>query len=148
MGATPLLKIVPKWLIIFVCILAFDACSTDIGPSEAELKERWEMQNVLPTDYKSDLLAFLRTYLNDPSGVHDAGVSAPQLKPFGPGSRYVACVRFNPRSGDGKYQGVKEGAAIYVSGKLDRFLDRTRDLRDFCKDAIYAPFPELEKLSR
>jgi hypothetical protein len=133
---------------IFVGILAFGGCSTDIGPSEAELKSRWETQNIVPTDYKGDLLAFLRTYLNDPSSVRDAGVSTPQLKPFGPGPRYVACVRFNARSSGGNYQGMKEGAAIYVSGTLDRFLDRARDVRDFCKDATYVSFPELEKLSR
>ena len=49
---------------------------------------------------------------------------------------------------DGKYAGFKDGAAIYVSGKLDRFLDGPKDVHDLCKDAVYAPFPELETLAR
>ena len=41
-----------------------------------------------------------------------------------------------------------DGAAIYVSGKLDRFLDAAKDVRELCKEVAYAPFPELEKLTR
>jgi hypothetical protein len=60
----------------------------------------------------------------------------------------VACVRYNARNSDGKYLGSKDGAAIYVAGKLDRFFDTPRDMRDLCKDATFAPFPELERLTR
>ena len=35
---------------------------------------------------------------------------------------------------DGKYPGSKDGAAIYVAGKLDRFLDTPKDVRELCKD--------------
>jgi hypothetical protein len=90
----------------------------------------------------------LRTYLNDPSNVRSASVSQPQLKYIGPGDRYVSCVRFNARNSDGKYLGSKDGAAVYVSGKLDRFLDTAKDVRALCKEVAYAPFPELEKLTR
>src|SRR5690349_17244656 len=114
-----------------IVLAGLGGCTTDIGPSEAELKAHWEAQNVFPAGYKDDLLAFMRTYLNDPAHVRDAGASVPQLKTVGPGPRYVACVQFNARSGDGKYQGLKEGAGIYVSGKLDRFLDKSSDVREF-----------------
>ena len=124
-------------------------CATpDLGPSPAELKARWEAQNVYPQDYKADLIAFLRTYLNDPSHVRSAAVSQPQLKYIGPGDRYVACVRYDARNTDGKYLGSKDGAAVYVSGKLDRFLDTPREARELCKEVAYAPFPELERLTR
>ena len=46
---------------------------------------------------EQDLLAFLRTYLNDPTQVRDTGVTQPALKRAGPGDRYVACVRYNSR---------------------------------------------------
>jgi hypothetical protein len=129
--------------------LALGACaSDDIGPSAAELRARWEAQNVFPQGYKSDLTAFLRTYLNDPTNVRGAAVSVPQLKSAGPGQRYVACVRYNARNTDGKYIGSKDGAAVYVSGKLDQFVDTPRETRELCKDVSYAPFPELEKLTR
>ena len=128
--------------------LLLAACTTDVGPSEAELKAQWEAQNVVPQNYKQDLLAFMRTYLNDPTHVRDASVSQPVRKTVGSGERYVACVRYNARNSDGKYLGPKEGAAIYVSAKLDRFLDTPRETRELCKDAAYAPFPELQKLQR
>lgn len=133
------------------CGLAFllaGCASDDMGPSSAELKARWEAQNVYPASYKADLLAYLNTYLNDPSHVRTAAVSSPFLKSAGPGDRYIACVRYNARNSDGKYMGSKDGAAIYVSGKLDRFIDAPRDVRALCKDAAFAPFPELEKLAR
>src|SRR5690349_20327420 len=98
-------------------------CTTEVGPSRDELKAKWESENVFPQAYKQDLLAYLRTYLNDPSHVRGAAVSQPQLKYIGPGDRYVACVRYNARNTDGKYQGSKDGAAVYVAGKLDRFFD-------------------------
>jgi hypothetical protein len=136
-----------RWLAIAATLLVA-ACTTDVGPSEAELKAQWEAQNVLPQTYQQDLLAFLRTYLNDPTHVHGASVSPPTRKNFGPGERYVACVRYNARDSDSKYTGIKVGAAIYASAKLDRFLDTARYTDELCKDAAYAPFPELQKLQR
>ncbi len=126
-------------------------CTTDIGPSQAELKQTWEDQNVYPAGYKTDLLAFMRTYLNDPSHVRNASASQPQLKLLGPnerGQRYVVCVRYTARTTEGKYTTPKEGAASFISGKLDRFFDVPLYVRGLCKDAAYAPFPELEKLAR
>jgi hypothetical protein len=122
-------------------------CTTDVGPSPAELKAQWDAQNVFPQNYKNDLMAFLRTYLNDPTHVRNASVSQPVLKQVGPGERYVACVRYNARV-DGKYASVKDGVATYVSGKLDRYFSTPQDVKEFCKDAVYAPFPELETLTR
>src|SRR6476659_8622632 len=116
-------------------------CTTEIGPTSAELKARWDAENIYPQNYRQDLLAYLRTYLNDPSHVRGAAFSQPQLKYIGPGDRYVVCVRFNARNTDGKYQGSKDGAAIYVAGKLDRFFDVPREVRELCKDAAFAPFP-------
>jgi hypothetical protein len=129
--------------------LALGGCaSDDLGPSPAELRARWEAQNVYPQTYKDDLLDFLRTYLNDPSHIRDAGVAPPALMDVGPGKRYVACVRYNARDNQGHYSGVKVGAATYVSGKLDQFIDHGPQLKTMCKDAAFAPFPELAKLTR
>jgi hypothetical protein len=128
--------------------VALGGCATETGPSASELKARWDAQNIFPQGYRQDLLAFLRTYLNDPSHVRSASVSQPQLKYIGPGDRYVACVRYNARNSDGKYVGSKDGAAIYVAGKLDRVLDTPKDVRELCKEAAFVPFPELERLTR
>ena len=117
-------------LLASLAAAALAGCTTDIGPTSAELKARWEAQNIYPQNYRQDLLAFLRTYLNNPTQVRAAAVSQPQLKYIGPGDRYVSCVRFNARNSDGKYVGPKEGAATFVSGKLERFFDTPRELRE------------------
>jgi hypothetical protein len=128
-----------------------------ISPSAAELRQRWSAEyRRRPT---ADLIAFLRTYLNDPTHVRGATVSQPQRKTVGPGERYVVCVRYTERNSEGRYAEPKEGAATFVSGKLDRFFDVTKgkidrsvdlpvEARELCKDAVFAPFPELEKLTR
>jgi hypothetical protein len=151
---------------VVVAVLGLSACTTDLGPTQAELRANWDAQNVSPQNYKNDLLAFLRTYLNNPTGVRSASVSAPALKKVGPGERYVVCLRYNARDTFGKYAGPKEAAAVFVSGKLDRFAElarerpdageaegavsaeRPRAPRELCKDAVFAPFPELEALRR
>jgi len=135
-------------LVALVLAGVLAGCTTNIEPSASELKARWDAENVYPQRYRQDLLAFLRTYLNDPSHVRSAAVSQPQLKYISPGDRYVACVRYDARNTDGKYLGSKDGAAVYVGGKLDRFLDTPREVRELCKEVAYAPFPELERLTR
>jgi hypothetical protein len=135
-----------QWLAL-AAVLVVGGCATEVGPTPAELKAQWEAQNVFPQNYKADLMAYMRTYLNDPTHVRGAAVSQPQLRTVGPGERYVACIRYDARV-DGKYAGSKDGAATYVSGKLDRYLDAPIEVRELCKDAAYAPFPELETLTR
>jgi len=135
-------------LAAIMAAVACAGCTTEVGPSQAELKANWEAQNLVPQGYKQDLIAYMRTYLNDPTGVRGASVSQPQRKEVGPGDRYVVCVRFTERKSDGKYGTPKEGVAVYVSGKLDRFFDTQSAVKELCKDATYAPFPELEALKR
>ena len=136
-----------RWLAL-LAVLLVGGCATEVGPSEAELKAQWEQQNVFPQNYKADLMAFLRTYLNDPTHIRGAAVSQPQRKNVGPGERYFTCVRYNARKSGGQYAGAKDGVAIYLSGKLDRFFDTPKEVREICKDAAYEPFPELETLTR
>lgn len=138
------------WMLLAAAllVLAASGCTTDVGPTPAELKATWESQNTPPQGYKQDLLAYMRTYLNDPSGVRGAAVSPPTLKDFGPGQRYMTCVRYTERKSDGKNGPQKEGVAMFVSGKLDRYFDTPRETREICKDAVYAPFPEMEAIKR
>ena len=147
-----MLRLGMRWLAqsaVLAAALALGGCaSNEVGPTPAELKANWNAQNIVPQGYKSDLMAFLRTYLNDPSRIRDASVATPMLKFMGPGERYVVCVRYNERKSDGKYAGVKEGFATFVSGKLDRFFDVPKEVREMCKEAAYAPFPELQTMSR
>ena len=128
--------------------IALAGCARDVGPTAEELKARWEAQNVYPEGYRSDLLAFMRTYLNDPTRIRGAAVSRPERKPLGQGDRFVACVRYSERKDGGTYGPPKDGAASFVSAKLDRFFDAPLEVKALCKDAVLEPFPEMEKLSR
>jgi hypothetical protein len=101
--------------------------------------------NIFPANYKTDMLSFLQTYLIDPTGIRDAALAPPVLKPFGTQSRYVVCVRYNARDGDKKYLGGTEKVAIYFGGKFNQFVDATPEL---CGGAPYQAFPELLALKR
>ena len=100
--------------------------------------------NVYPDNYRAEILAYQRSYLNDPTGIRGAGIAQPALKSVGSAERYVVCVRFNAKNATGAYAGVRDHLAIFLAGKLDQ-MGATRDQ---CRDATYEPFPELERLSR
>lgn len=98
-----------------------------------------------PNNYRSELLAFMRTYLNNPVGVHDAAMAEPVQRDVSGKTRYVSCLRFAARESDGSYREPQERAILYVNGRLDRMIEKTAEI---CSGAVYSPFPELEKLTR
>lgn len=101
--------------------------------------------NVAPINYKSEILAYLRTYLNNPVGVREAYITEPSLITVGGTQRYVSCLRFNAKNSVGKYEGSKDRVVAFLSGRFDTLaLARGEQ----CKDANWQPFPELEKLRR
>ena len=103
--------------------------------------------NAYPANYKADILAAMHAYLNNPTGVRDAAISEPALKTIGNASRYMACVKFNAkRDGGNDYAGSKEVAAVFQVGRFDRFIEMTKETKDLCAGAVYAAFPELQKL--
>jgi hypothetical protein len=111
-------------------------------------RERAEQANTTPPiSYRSDITAFMRTYLNDPTRIRDAAVSEPGLKDFAGASRYVVCLRYNARNSNGQYAGAKDSLVLFRDGRLDRIVDNVM-AREACKDAAYQPFPELEQLTR
>lgn len=97
-----------------------------------------------PTNYRSELLAFLRTYLNDPRSVGDAAIAQPAQRKVGGRLRYVTCLRYSSRKADGTYTPAKERAVLYIDGRLDRMIE---EVEDICAGSTYAAFPEMEKLS-
>lgn len=125
--------------LLFGAMLVLDGCAqTQRSADDSDI-------NVYPTRYKSEILAAMHAYLNDPTGIREPGVSEPMLKSVGNGTRYLVCVRFNGRQRGNEYAGVKEIGAVFVAGRFDRFAEAVREQ---CTGAAYAPFPELGKLSR
>lgn len=98
-----------------------------------------------PTDYRSEILAFMRSYLNNPVGVHDAAMAEPVQRTVGGRLRYVSCLRFSAAGSDGSYRPARDRAIVYIDGRLDRIMENAGEP---CAGASYAPFPELEKMSR
>jgi hypothetical protein len=126
-------------------------CGTSGEPTQADLRATWEGRNVAPVNYKADILAYMRTYLNDPSGVRNAAVSAPARKviPGDPADRFTSCVRYTAKTSTGQYGAQKTGFAVYANGKLDRFIETpVLVVREVCREAAFAPFPELQQLKR
>jgi hypothetical protein len=98
-----------------------------------------------PNDYRPQLLAFLKTYLNNPDGVRDAAMADPVQRTVGGRVRYINCLRFSARDSDGGYRDPRERAVVYVDGRLDHVIEKAGEL---CAGSTYAAFPELEKLTR
>ena len=98
-----------------------------------------------PNDYRPQLLAFLKTYLNNPDGVRDAVMAGPVQRTVGGRLRYVSCLRFSARDSDGNYRDARERAVVYVDGRLDHVLEKAGEL---CAGSAYAAFPDLERLTR
>lgn len=98
-----------------------------------------------PNNYKGEILLFMRTYLNNPVGVRNAVMAEPIQRVVGGRLRYVSCLRFSPRDSDGNYAEPRERAILYVDGRLDRIIENASEP---CAGAVYAPFPDLEKMAR
>jgi hypothetical protein len=127
--------------LLFASTLTLSACTIghlfeDSNPASTDAR---------PTNVKSDILAMLRVYLNDPIQIRDAAISEPMLQPIGKRERYVVCLRFNAKKGNGEYAGTKEYLSVFAGGRLDQFLEAKREQ---CSVAVYQPFPEAETLTR
>jgi hypothetical protein len=130
---------------LIIGALALSACAGSL-PKTGEAGGD-EGINAYPTNYKTDILAAMHAYLNDPTGIRDAGIAEPVLKTTGAYSHehFTACVRFNPKKSATVYEGTKEVAAVFIAGRFDQFVETPKGL---CAGTVYAPFPELEKLAR
>jgi hypothetical protein len=133
-----------RWAAILVAAAISACASYSDEPTPEAQRADWEARNAYPQNYKSEVMSYLRIYLNDPSSVRDAFISPPELKPMGLGNRFMSCLRFGSSDVSA---GARDGAdhlVVFVAGKLDSF----RDAKGQCASAAYVPFPELEHLTR
>jgi hypothetical protein len=131
---------------ILLLPLALAACASD-GENSGPISyvgDRDTADQPFPANYRDQLLAFLKTYLNNPIGVRDAAMAEPMQRTVGGHPRYVSCLRFSARDADGSYSKARDHAVVYVDGRLDHVVEKPGDI---CAGAVYAPFPELEKLT-
>jgi len=127
--------------LLLLAVLA--GCQTDDAGSSLSLSSDSNAEQPYPINYKSEMLAFLHTYLNNPVGVREAVIAEPVQRTIGGRTRYVSCLRFSERQSDGTYRDRRDQAVLFVNGRLDRMLSNAGDQ---CLGAVYAPFPELEEM--
>jgi hypothetical protein len=130
-------------LLLLPISLAACADSDDRGISFSD--DRGTANQPYPANYKAEVLAFIRTYLNDPVGVREASMAEPVQRTVGGRLRYISCLRYNARESDGSYRSSRERGVVYIDGRLDRIIE---NVSEACAGAAYAPFPEMEKLTR
>jgi hypothetical protein len=131
-----------------VAALAFSLALTGCNSEWIGARDRAITANTTPPgpSYKAEVVAFMRTYLNDPTGVKDAFISEPALRSLESVDRYSLCLRYTARKGPGQpYAASKDSLVLFREGRLDRIIDAAREA---CKDAAYQPFHELEQLKR
>ena len=127
--------------------IALAACSSggDEGRSFSLFGDKPDTPQSFPGNYRTELLAFMKTYLNNPVGVHDAAMAEPVMRDVNGKMRYISCLRYSARESDGSYREPRERAVLFVNGRLDRMIEKSGEL---CAGAALAPFPELEKMTR
>ena len=108
-------------ILLLPAVLA--ACAgSDEGRGISFTDDRGVSNQPFPNNYRSEIVSFMRTYLNNPVG-----------------------VRFTARDSGGNYVEPLERAIQFVDGRLDRIVENASEP---CAGAAYAPFPELEKMTR
>ncbi len=131
--------------IVLLQILLVACASSEEGGSVSYTDDRGVANQPFPANYRAELLAFMKSYLNNPVGLHDAVMAEPVQRTVGGRQRYVSCLRFSSRDADGSYREPRERAVVYVDGRLDHVVEKPGEL---CAGATYAAFPDLEKLTR
>jgi hypothetical protein len=143
-----MIAVTARLTLLLPLLLLLGAC---LGSSSEEMyfaRSRYaDAAQPYPANYKAELLAFMRTYLNDPTNVREAAISEPIQRNIAGSRRYFLCVRYNARDTSGQYTGVADRAAFYLDGRFDRLIEKAQD---FCPAPAqsYAAFPELERLTR
>ncbi len=131
---------------ILLLPIALAACAgSDDGRSITYTDDRGVANQPFPNNYRAEVLAFMKTYLNNPVGVRDAAMAEPVQRVIGGRLRYVTCLRYSARDSDGNYREPRERAILYVDGRLDRLIENAGEP---CAGAAYAPFPDMEKMTR
>lgn len=136
-----------KFAAILLLPIALSACAGGGEDSRpiTYTEDRGVSNQPFPANYRTEILAFMKSYLNNPVGVHEAAMAEPVQRVVGGRLRYVVCLRFIQRETDGSYRDPRERAILFVDGRLDRLAENPGEP---CAGAVYAPFPDMEKMTR
>jgi hypothetical protein len=138
-------KILSRAAILLLPIALAACASSDESKSITYTDDRGVSNPPFPNNYRAEILAFMKTYLNNPVGVKDAAMADPVQRMIGGRLRYVTCLRFTARETDGSYREPRERAVLFVDGRLDRVIENASEP---CAGLAFAPFPDMEKMTR
>jgi hypothetical protein len=140
------LGISAKHAAILLLPIALAACAgSEESRSITYTDDRGVANQPYPTNYRAEILAFMKTYLNNPVGVREAVMAEPVQRTICGRLRYVSCMRFAAQDSGGSYQEARERAVLFVDGRLDRVIENAGEP---CAGVVYAPFPDLGKMTR
>jgi hypothetical protein len=129
---------------IRLSLLAVLGLALGLGLAACASDDKKEVDpNILPTNYKQEVIDTMMRLLVDPTNVRDAYISEPALTPVNRDQRYAVCVRYNARDQNRQYIGSKDRIGYFYGGRLNQLIEADKDQ---CTKAAYKPFPELEKL--
>ncbi len=128
---------------VLLAALALSGCAGSIMGDWINGKPKPVEANIMPTDYKAEIVVTLQQTLDDPSNIREAQISDPRLETFGAEQRYIVCVRYNARDFTKRYMGAKDYIAYFFGGHLNQLIAATPEQ---CGRAAYKPFPEAEKI--
>jgi hypothetical protein len=136
-----------KFAAIVVLPIVLSACAGggDEGRPITYTDDRGVADQPFPKNYRTEVLAFMKSYLNNPAGVHEAVMAEPVQRTVGGRLRYITCLRFSARETDGSYREPRERGILFVDGRLDRLVENASEP---CAGAVYAPYPDMEKMTR
>jgi hypothetical protein len=126
-----------SWYLLSALAAALAACSS------TPEKDPATDPNIVPADYKQEILLTLTRTLEDPTNLRDTYISEPAFTGTGANKHYTACIRFNARDARRSYTGSQDRIAYFYGGHLNQLVAATKEQ---CGNAAYKPFPELEKL--
>ena len=132
-------------VVVMALVILLSACATSNNDGLSYTADRGVDNQPYPNNYRPELLAFLRTYLNDPGSVRGAVIAEPVQRTVGGRLRYVTCLRYSTREMDGSQGVARVRAALFIDGRLDRLIE---DGKEICENVTFALFPEMEKLAR
>jgi len=126
-----------RWAFLGALGVALAACT---GTKEVEPEP-----NILPTNYKQEVIDAMIKFLPDATNVRGAFITDPFLSvaPGGRDPRYIVCVRYNGRDTNRQYMGSTDRVGTFFGGRLNQLIEAGNEQ---CAKAAFKPFPELEKL--
>jgi hypothetical protein len=136
---------IPRRIAIVLLPLWLAACAGGGDGNISFTDDRSGNNQPYPTNYRVDLLAFLKTYLINPVGVREAMLAEPVQRTINGRLRYIVCVRYTPKDSDGRVLTPQERGVMFVDGRLDRVIENAGES---CAGATYVAFPEMEKMTR